>query len=92
MDSGDEQVLSVSPELFDWDGERILTPPRGHGAGAPRLNRTRRMSRPCGPRPGAGRERMIDLLRNDVSRIAEPFSVQVPRLFHAKPPAHRFGR
>src|SRR5256885_6869327 len=28
MDSGDEQVLSVSPELFfDWHGERILTRP-----------------------------------------------------------------
>lgn len=36
IDTGDEQLLSVSPELFfDWDGERILvfpmkgTAPRG---------------------------------------------------------------
>jgi para-aminobenzoate synthetase/4-amino-4-deoxychorismate lyase len=27
---------------------------------------------------------IVDLLRNDLSRIAEPFSVQVPRLFHTE--------
>ncbi len=27
---------------------------------------------------------VVDLLRNDLSRIAEPFSVQVPRLFHTQ--------
>ena len=27
---------------------------------------------------------IVDLLRNDMSRVAEPFSVRVPRLFHAE--------
>src|SRR5690606_23698191 len=27
---------------------------------------------------------IVDLLRNDLSRIAQPFSVQVPRLFHTE--------
>jgi para-aminobenzoate synthetase / 4-amino-4-deoxychorismate lyase len=27
---------------------------------------------------------IVDLLRNDISRIAKPFSVQVPRLFHTE--------
>jgi anthranilate/para-aminobenzoate synthase component I len=34
---------------------------------------------------------IVDLLRNDLSRIAEPFSVRVPRLFHTEP-CPRCGR
>jgi para-aminobenzoate synthetase/4-amino-4-deoxychorismate lyase len=86
IDTGDEQVLSVSPELFfDWDGERILSRPmkgtaaRGaspqeDAANAQRLRST--------PKEQAENVMIVDLIRNDLSRIAQPFSVKVPRLFH----------
>jgi len=88
IDSGEEQVLSLSPELFfDWQEERILarpmkgTAPRGatpaeDDAQALRLRTT--------PKERAENVMIVDLLRNDLSRIAQPFSVRVPRLFHTE--------
>jgi para-aminobenzoate synthetase/4-amino-4-deoxychorismate lyase len=85
IDTGDELVLSVSPELFfDWDGERILvrpmkgTAPRGataedDAAQAAQL-RTSTKER-------AENVMIVDLIRNDLSRVALPFSVRVPHLF-----------
>jgi len=85
IDTSDEQVLSVSPELFfDWDGERILvrpmkgTAPRGataedDAAQAAQL-RTSAKER-------AENVMIVDLIRNDLSRVALPFSVRVPHLF-----------
>lgn len=87
IDTGEEQVLSVSPELFfDWraDGTILTRPmkgtaPRGatadddaHAAAALRAS----------PKERAENVMIVDLLRNDLSRIAEPHSVRVPRLFH----------
>ncbi|WP_120971353.1 chorismate-binding protein [Comamonas sp. lk] len=88
VDSGDMQVLSVSPELFfDWNGERILTRPmkgtaaRGDTPEADALQaRTMRES----PKERAENVMIVDLLRNDLSRIAVPHSVKVPRLFHTE--------
>ncbi|MDR7304889.1 aminodeoxychorismate synthase component I [Rhodoferax saidenbachensis] len=86
INAGSEQVLSVSPELFfDWDGERILSRPmkgtaaRGatpvdDAANATQLRNT--------PKERAENVMIVDLIRNDLSRIAQPHSVQVPRLFH----------
>ncbi len=86
IDTGDEQVLSVSPELFfDWDGQCILSRPmkgtaaRGanrheDAANAERLRST--------PKEQAENVMIVDLIRNDLSRVAQPFSVKVPRLFH----------
>jgi para-aminobenzoate synthetase/4-amino-4-deoxychorismate lyase len=86
IDAGAEQVLSVSPELFfDWDGQRILSRPmkgtaaRGatpvdDAANATQLRNT--------PKERAENVMIVDLIRNDLSRIAQPHSVQVPRLFH----------
>ena len=89
VDSGPEQVLSVSPELFfDWDGERILarpmkgTAPRG---ATPAQDEANVQAMRASPKERAENVMIVDLLRNDVSRIAEPFSVRVPRLFHAEP-------
>ena len=85
IDTGDEQLLSVSPELFfDWDGERILvrpmkgTAPRGatpedDAALAARLR--------ASAKEQAENVMIVDLIRNDLSRVAQPFSVRVPRLF-----------
>ncbi|WP_418648658.1 chorismate-binding protein [Thauera butanivorans] len=82
------QVLSVSPELFfDWRGNEILTrpmkgtAPRGttpdeDAALAARLR--------ASPKERAENVMIVDLLRNDLSRIAEPHSVRVPALFHTE--------
>ena len=89
MDSGGEQVLSVSPELFfDWDGERILTRPMKGTAprgATPAEDEAQVRAMLSSPKEQAENVMIVDLLRNDVSRIAEPFSVTVPRLFHAEP-------
>lgn len=95
LDMGDEQVLSVSPELFfDWHSGP------GGGAAGHILTRPMKGTAPRGATPGqdaahaaalraSPKERaenvmIVDLLRNDLSRIAKPFSVQVPRLFHTE--------
>ncbi|MDD2975554.1 chorismate-binding protein [Aquabacterium sp.] len=84
-------VLSVSPELFfDWDGQQLTTrpmkgtAPRGmdadSDAAAAEHLRTSAKER-------AENLMIVDLLRNDLSRIAEVGSVRVPDLFdlHALP-------
>ena len=86
--AGDGQILSVSPELFfDWrDGHILARPMKGtarRGANAQEdaaLAEALRTS----PKERAENVMVVDLLRNDLSRIAEPFSVQVPRLFHTE--------
>lgn len=88
VDSGEEQVLSVSPELFfDWDGERILTRPMkgtvARGA-TPAQDQAHLQAMLASPKERAENVMIVDLLRNDVSRIARPHSVKVPRLFHAE--------
>jgi para-aminobenzoate synthetase component 1/para-aminobenzoate synthetase/4-amino-4-deoxychorismate lyase len=89
MDCGDEQVLSVSPELFfDWDGEHLLTRPMKGTAprgATPDEDQARVHAMRSSPKERAENVMIVDLLRNDVSRIARPHSVRVPRLFHAEP-------
>ena len=80
-----ETVLSVSPELFfDWRDGRLLcqpmkgTAPRGGDAQADALAaeqlRTSEKER-------AENLMIVDLLRNDLARIAQTGSVRVPALF-----------
>lgn len=93
IDAGGEQVLSVSPELFfDWrsgpgGGDILARPMKGtapRGA-TPQADAAHAEHLRTAPKERAENVMIVDLLRNDVSRIAEPFSVQVPRLFHAEP-------
>ncbi|WP_101049401.1 aminodeoxychorismate synthase component I, partial [Macromonas nakdongensis] len=86
IDTGAEQVLSLSPELFfDWDGQRLLsrpmkgTAPRG---ATPAEDATRAQGLRQSAKEQAENVMIVDLIRNDLSRVAEPFSVRVPRLFH----------
>lgn len=85
IDSGDEQVLSVSPELFfDWRHGLIQsqpmkgTAPRG---ATPAADASLAAVLRSSDKERAENLMIVDLIRNDLSRIAEPFSVQVPRLF-----------
>ena len=89
IDTGGEQVLSVSPELFfDWldapEGGAILarpmkgTAPRG---ATPTQDAAYAEHLRTAPKERAENVMIVDLLRNDLSRIAMPHSVRVPALF-----------
>ena len=89
IDAGAEQVLSVSPELFfDWqdapEGGSILarpmkgTAPRG---ATPEQDAAHAEHLRTAPKERAENVMIVDLLRNDLSRIALPHTVQVPTLF-----------
>jgi para-aminobenzoate synthetase / 4-amino-4-deoxychorismate lyase len=88
IDSGDAQVLSVSPELFfDWRGGDLLARPmKGTAArgATPQIDAAQAAALRASPKERAENVMIVDLLRNDMSRIAEPFSVRVPALFHAE--------
>lgn len=84
IDTDDEQVLSVSPELFfDWDGERILTRPMKGTAprgSTPEQDQALAATLRASAKEQAENVMIVDLIRNDLSRIAQPFSVQVSHL------------
>jgi len=84
----DDRILSVSPELFfDWRGDRLLarpmkgTAPRG-ATPAEDAAQSQFLRRAAKER--AENLMIVDLLRNDLSRLAMPHSVSVPRLFHTE--------
>ncbi len=95
IDTGDAahgQLLSVSPELFfDWrdgheGGEILARPMKGTAArgATPQDDAAQAQALRASPKERAENVMIVDLLRNDLSRIAEPFSVQVPALFHTE--------
>jgi len=88
IDSGFEQVLSVSPELFfDWDGQRILTRPMKGTAprgSSPADDAALALQLTRSPKERSENVMIVDLLRNDLSRIALPHSVKVPALFQVQ--------
>ena len=78
-------ILSVSPELFfDWDGDTLTTRPmkgtaaRGLDAASDQAFAAHLQS---SPKERAENLMIVDLLRNDLSRVAEVGSVKVPSLF-----------
>lgn len=88
LDTGEEQLLSVSPELFfDWREGRLLTRPMKGTAPRglnPEDDAAQAQALRSSTKERAENVMIVDLLRNDLSRIAEPFSVRVPRLFHTE--------
>lgn len=81
----DRSVLSLSPELFlERKGDRLWTKPmkgtagRGTGPGA-----DRRIARALSsdPKQRAENTMIVDLMRNDLSRIAQTGSVMVTELY-----------
>ena len=89
LDAGAEQVLSVSPELFfDWQGDSLLTRPMKGTAprgATPEQDAAHAATLRASPKERAENVMIVDLLRNDVSRIAQPHSVTVPALFQVQP-------
>lgn len=86
IDSGCEQILSVSPELFfDWRGGHLLTRPMKGTAprgSTPAGDAAQAEALRASPKEQAENVMVVDMLRNDVSRVALAHSVKVPRLFH----------
>ncbi len=82
---GPGAVLSVSPELFfDWRLPDITTRPmKGTAArhAAPADDQAAAMHLRTSPKERAENLMIVDLLRNDLSKIAELGSVSVPSLF-----------
>ncbi|WP_354441027.1 aminodeoxychorismate synthase component I [Ottowia thiooxydans] len=94
IDTGKQQVLSVSPELFfDWQpdengrGPILARPMKGtSGRGAtPHEDEQNAAALVSSTKERAENVMIVDLIRNDLSRIAELHSVKVPRLFHLEP-------
>lgn len=83
--TGDHWLLSFSPELFfALDGRDLTTRPmKGTALRDPDPARDAAHARELAgdPKQRAENLMIVDLLRNDLSRIAEPGSVQVPHLF-----------
>ena len=84
IDTGDEQVLSVSPELFfDWHEGHVVTrpmkgtAPRGR---TPDQDAALAAALRSSPKERAENVMIVDLIRNDLSRLAQPFSVTVDGL------------
>jgi para-aminobenzoate synthetase/4-amino-4-deoxychorismate lyase len=88
IDTGEEQILSVSPELFfDWRGHRVVTrpmkgtAPRGASMAEDGARATALLA---SEKERAENLMIVDLIRNDLSRIARPHTVKVPQLFQAR--------
>ncbi|MBS0502400.1 MAG: aminodeoxychorismate synthase component I [Proteobacteria bacterium] len=76
--TGEDWLLSLSPELFFTLKNRELTARPMKGT-APRDSDPEALR--SDPKQRAENLMIVDLLRNDLSRVAEPGSVAVPRLF-----------
>ncbi|HEY6895961.1 MAG TPA: chorismate-binding protein [Rhodocyclaceae bacterium] len=86
LDGGEWQILSVSPELFfDWTaaGTLMTRPMKGTAArgGDPTGDAAAREQLAASAKDRAENLMIVDLLRNDLSRLAVTGSVRVPALF-----------
>lgn len=85
LNTGRFRILSVSPELFfHVKNEKITTRPmkgtakRGRFLAEDQINKTNLFN---SEKERAENVMIVDLLRNDIGRIAKPGTVMVPRLF-----------
>lgn len=85
---GENWMLSFSPELFFAmkDGRITAKPMKGTAARVKdeQADTAVRKELQSDPKQRAENLMIVDLLRNDLSRIAEPGSVQVPELFQVE--------
>ncbi|HEX2761223.1 MAG TPA: aminodeoxychorismate synthase component I [Rhizomicrobium sp.] len=86
VDDGERQILSLSPELFfDLSRDSLLTVRPMKGT-APRLgdDTAEREALAASAKNRAENLMIVDLIRNDLSRIAEKGSVEVSDLFQVE--------
>ena len=85
---GQNWMLSFSPELFFAlkDGRITARPMKGTAArlADPEADAAVQARLQSDPKQRAENLMIVDLLRNDLSRVAAPGSVQVPQLFHVE--------
>ncbi|AZO81698.1 aminodeoxychorismate synthase, component I [Bosea sp. Tri-49] len=83
--TGEASILSVSPELFiETSGGRAITRPmKGTAArgGDAQADEAAKVALRADPKQRAENLMIVDLLRNDLSRVSETGSVAVPALF-----------
>jgi para-aminobenzoate synthetase/4-amino-4-deoxychorismate lyase len=89
VDAGDFQILSFSPELFfdlAGDGTIVTRPMKGTAARGrdPLADQAARLRLASNAKDRAENLMIVDLLRNDLSRIAASGSVAVERLFEVE--------
>jgi para-aminobenzoate synthetase / 4-amino-4-deoxychorismate lyase len=88
LDTGRYQIVSVSPELFfSWKNGCLTTKPmkgtapRGRWKSEDEQNR---LALQTSEKDQAENVMIVDLLRNDMSRICTPGTVHVPKLFEVE--------
>jgi para-aminobenzoate synthetase/4-amino-4-deoxychorismate lyase len=74
-------IFFAGPDGIILAGPSTVTAARGT---TPESDAAQAAALRASPKERAENVMIVDLLRNDLSRIAEPFSVQVPRLFHTE--------
>jgi para-aminobenzoate synthetase/4-amino-4-deoxychorismate lyase len=88
LDTGSHHILSTSPELFFSlrDGLLTMKPMKGTAPRSPLADDDRRAREllAASPKERAENLMIVDLVRNDLSRIAETGSVRVPALFQVE--------
>ena len=87
--TGRHLLLSFSPELFfavDRNGRVRARPMKGTAARSPRAEKDARAVREliADPKQRAENLMIVDLMRNDLSRVSRVGSVGVPTLFHVE--------
>ena len=85
LDLGRHRILSLSPELFfRRDGERLISKPmKGTLArgSTPEQDARHAAALAASEKNRAENLMIVDLIRNDMSRVARPHTVSVPHLF-----------
>lgn len=83
IDGGDWQIASVSPELFfDWTPDGVLTTRPMKGTAPRSENGAAKLH--VSAKDRAENLMIVDLLRNDLARVAETGSVEVAKLFEVE--------
>ncbi|MET4896828.1 aminodeoxychorismate synthase component I [Sphingomonadaceae bacterium jetA1] len=87
--TGSDMILSLSPEMFFAldDGRLTARPMKGTARRRPEPEADARAARALrdDPKQRAENLMIVDLMRNDLSRVARPGSVAVPDLFAVEP-------
>ncbi|HTT84158.1 MAG TPA: aminodeoxychorismate synthase component I [Rhizomicrobium sp.] len=89
IDTGDQQIVSLSPELHfsvSADGRMECRPMKGTAprGSDPYTDEARRRALAASPKDRAENLMIVDLMRNDMARIAQIGSVRVPELFRVE--------